>query len=803
LKSRQNNSIEDPAIVFCLILDRHRPRRTFQADQRELAVQICERVDRICKKNNLEEDPTAVSGIAPYLDLITIDKQGSEPTLHVERQCTWQIDPRIAVLLSILTFQDVLAVQVVLQIEGHCDDVETVFERLNATLKSALPGDFAIFEEPGVFGASVWEIGLVRDDALPQEHSATRLGKLRAQNQKAALQHFRFLISEQNRDAYEVEFIPHKDLQGELVVPPLLWLETSRLKIGRLKADYSDLKTELQNYHLRITTTTQWFLYFQQRNYQEISELGSDEWEELRGKSQSLVQQLAILEDVQMQIDDAKVTARIAKENYLKIQDHWRLAPGSLTDSLSADVDVFMEQVTSDLRYLHNLAQRIRSILNSVQFQLQLADPSITRGFAVGKVLLPQFALMSALLAIALRVGFPFNSLWLLAILTTSAWVVGALIGSSRTLARWQRFLGSASIASATTAILIPTSTWTPVAWIIVLGVAYAIDSWRVVRSHVKGEFRREKKERQKRITEDELINVLTEHYQELQQLYDTPISKYQVARKLRYARDELYDLFAELPPTNIYRPKDFDSFLEKIGRRHYITVAQVTDAIGIRYVVSPWKIRQYRNRVSDRMRSRVVEEEYHSYFSSGYRAIHLLIDLWGVYVTADGRRFPYMTAEIQIKTPLCNLWSNLGHDFVYKSVRPPNRAVKYVLLYFVLPLLRGLTRLELELFWNWMGWKKEYEIKELGCILEEKPHKGGGREVLVAKVAQGGKADQNHIRPGMRLARADGGPIKKLNQIVKAVEALQGEGKPIFIVSTGENAAIVPIDGETNKGLR
>ncbi len=794
---REDNCIKDPMVVLCLILDRHRPRIGFPDDHRQLAQDVCERMAQACRAN----DGELIKDVTRPLDLVAIDNQDSEPRLHIREHGVWhgyevlesdcrKLQKEEAVKPSkthidahwwVLTFHDVLAVEVALQMQGLRH--EEIFKSLKGALEHTLSTQLASLKQPGVFGASIWEIGVVSDNALVQGERTTCLGSLEMSHRVKPfeMQDFRFLISERNDDVYIEEVVPHKDSYG-LVVPPLLWLETGRLKLERIRADYAKVREEMQSYHLRITRVTEWFVYFQQRSYRELAELGSDEWEELRGKSQSLVQQLASLESVMAQIDDALVTADIAKKNYRKIQERWQLSPGSLITTLSADADVFIEQARSDLRYFQNLAQRIRSVLNSVQFQLQLADPTLRKGFEMGKVLLPQFALMGAILSIALRVGFPFNNLWLLAGTTTAAWVVGRLIGSSRILVHWQRLLGSASIASAFTAIVAPQSlTWTLFIWLSSFSVVYILDTIRVVRSSVKAEFKRERKEQQTRLTESELSAIFTEHYKENLQLIREPIPEFEVARKLEYARDALYDLLAELPPTEIYRPKDFNSFLEKMTRKKYVSVAQIPDAIGIRYVVPPWKMRHFRNRVCDRLQPRIVEESYHSYFSGGYRAIHLVIDLWGVYASINGRKFPYMSAEVQIKTALNNTWANLGHDFVYKSMGSPNPAVKFVLVCCVLPLFRVLSRIELRLFWKWMGWVKQYELKDIGLFLAERSENAQGSEVYAFAIAPGSLADNSGVKKGMYLMSINSEPMYKLTTCVKMLEKSNNHGSFIF----------------------
>jgi ppGpp synthetase/RelA/SpoT-type nucleotidyltranferase len=208
---------------------------------------------------------------------------------------------------------------------------------------------------------------------------------------------------------------------------------------------------------------------------------------------------------------------------------------------------------------------------------------------------------------------------------------------------------------------------------------------------------------------------------------------------KLIYADEELPELLEDLPPTRMYRRKHQASLLAKIARknaaeaaRQGITVEQlkasgedykitdVGDAIGIRYVVAPWRVAEVVHRVRAvthpvrveykdmtttlgrrvrtvtgpidvelyratstvpihwrscrpvppaQARTPIEEDDPHYRgryrgFRLNYKAVHVDVDLWGV----GARKDVNLLAEVQVRTPLQNLLADWFHDILYKE---------------------------------------------------------------------------------------------------------------------------------------
>lgn len=182
---------------------------------------------------------------------------------------------------------------------------------------------------------------------------------------------------------------------------------------------------------------------------------------------------------------------------------------------------------------------------------------------------------------------------------------------------------------------------------------------------------------------------------------------------KLIYAAEELPDLLEDLPPATTYRLKDPASLLAKVERKNAaeaaklgITVealrernedyktADIGDAIGIRYVVLPWQVAgvvervkavthpfgvDYKNvttTLGKKMtfgNGRKVELDDPNYrgkykgFRMNYKSIHIDVDLWGV----GARKDVNLMAEVQVRTPIQNLFASLFHDLMYKETVP------------------------------------------------------------------------------------------------------------------------------------
>jgi ppGpp synthetase/RelA/SpoT-type nucleotidyltranferase len=191
--------------------------------------------------------------------------------------------------------------------------------------------------------------------------------------------------------------------------------------------------------------------------------------------------------------------------------------------------------------------------------------------------------------------------------------------------------------------------------------------------------------------------------------------------KKLNYAVEELPDLLEDLPVTRLWRIKDEKSLLEKIVRKGPgYSIRDIGDAIGIRYVVSPWELSRIVDRVkqvvnvakieyrNDRIGHK-VDAEGKKMFQPGYKSVHIDADLWGV----GDKRDINLIAEIQVRTRLQDVYANFCHDRLYKpkSGKKPT-GLKGFLVRLTVYLLQWISDIELLLFGGWMGWKTTKEEK-------------------------------------------------------------------------------------------
>ena len=186
--------------------------------------------------------------------------------------------------------------------------------------------------------------------------------------------------------------------------------------------------------------------------------------------------------------------------------------------------------------------------------------------------------------------------------------------------------------------------------------------------------------------------------------------------RKLNYAIEELPDLLEDLPVTRLWRIKDEESLLGKLARKGPgYTIRDITDAIGLRYVVSPWELTKIVERIKqvvvvdnieyrDDKITRELSAEGQKLLKPGYKSVHIDADLWGV----GDKRDINLIAEIQVRTRLQDIYANFCHDRLYKpkSGRRPT-GLKGFLVHLAVYLLQWITDIELLLFGGWMGWKK------------------------------------------------------------------------------------------------
>jgi ppGpp synthetase/RelA/SpoT-type nucleotidyltranferase len=166
---------------------------------------------------------------------------------------------------------------------------------------------------------------------------------------------------------------------------------------------------------------------------------------------------------------------------------------------------------------------------------------------------------------------------------------------------------------------------------------------------------------------------------------------------KLVYATEELPELLEDLPNATTHRIKDPDSIKEKIERKNLAKAAElnmtveelharglayditdITDAIGIRYVVRPERIPEVVGRVCavahveqleyKEVPTDITNGKYRG-FRMTYRSVHMDLDLWGVGAEKDVN----LVAEVQVRTRIQNWFANWFHDIMYKEQPQPD----------------------------------------------------------------------------------------------------------------------------------
>jgi ppGpp synthetase/RelA/SpoT-type nucleotidyltranferase len=133
-----------------------------------------------------------------------------------------------------------------------------------------------------------------------------------------------------------------------------------------------------------------------------------------------------------------------------------------------------------------------------------------------------------------------------------------------------------------------------------------------------------------------------------------------------------------------------------------------ITDAIGLRYVVSPWELPVLLQRLKRVLGPKLLAVDYKR---GRYKSVHLDVDLWGV----GARRDLNLMAEVQVRTRIQDFYANAVHDVIYKDVpgggfwflrvlkRSP--ATRWTLPFWD-RLLALPSDVELLLFQKWMRWR-------------------------------------------------------------------------------------------------
>jgi ppGpp synthetase/RelA/SpoT-type nucleotidyltranferase len=118
-------------------------------------------------------------------------------------------------------------------------------------------------------------------------------------------------------------------------------------------------------------------------------------------------------------------------------------------------------------------------------------------------------------------------------------------------------------------------------------------------------------------------------------------------------------------------RVKQPDSVVEKVQRKGYNNLNEITDKVGVRIVT------RYASGIADAVAFmladfRKIDHVKHQYSrpdSFGYTSEHVLVQLTPTQLSLPGcERFVGLTAEIQVRSILQHAWASIEHKLVYKS---------------------------------------------------------------------------------------------------------------------------------------
>jgi len=466
--------------------------------------------------------------------------------------------------------------------------------------------------------------------------------------------------------------------------PPLLLLELARRKFDWQYRQYVEVKGKLDRLGRSIDRRLGWLIDAQRAYGRRLLVAGSRESVELVEKLSSATTTYADFRRAMTRIGELRTTLRINQENYRSMAA--RLTAGQSGDELfrpqAERMDRILVQLEYDSSYHAAVLERGDTILDAAAARLEVLrgqqerdevtyqgiQTSTLTAIVVGLTMLQ---VIPALGGFESRPWFKVN---LIAALTAGTFAMSqVVINWKRVNTRADRI--ATALAAGLLASMIVTWSWGSApplgAWALALATLLAGASVGLAMFVYLEERWRSRAERARE-------NDLARDGDALDEL-------------LALASEELQELLEDLPPTEIYRVKRKESGTGKLARKGYRSVAEISDEIGVRYVVAPWDVARTVRRVQAVLRIREIE-----YKTGDYKAVHLVADLLGV---GDDRDLD-LTAEVQVKTPIQNWYAVFSHDRLYKGTGRPARWARLVAW-----ALARLGDVELALFRRVMGW--------------------------------------------------------------------------------------------------
>jgi ppGpp synthetase/RelA/SpoT-type nucleotidyltranferase len=489
-------------------------------------------------------------------------------------------------------------------------------------------------------------------------------------------------------------------------------MEMARHKFHWEYHEYDTAKEELERIRKSIDRRLNWLIDTQRAYGNRISVANSREADEFITKLSKAMTNYSDFTQSITRVRELKNTLHV-NHSVFEQRAATFLKEGGL-DSVFApqlhQMNMATKQMNIDCEYYNQVLERAKTVLDTSQGRLNLLRGS--QGTETVKLQGIQASAMATIAATALMLQLIFRiPEFQLNFLLTTSFMLMIAVGTfslSQILLNWnrvhtavERIAFSATLGFMVSTMLIwllgPTGAMSFLPWIAFPFCICGVFGYGIFRYLEEKANRRRDEDLSSRISEITGI------------------------KKLNYAVEELPDLLEDLPVTRLWRIKDEKSLLEKIVRKGPgYSIRDIGDAIGIRYVVSPWELSRIVDRVkqvvnvakieyrNDRIGHK-VDAEGKKMFQPGYKSVHIDADLWGV----GDKRDINLIAEIQVRTRLQDVYANFCHDRLYKpkSGKKPT-GLKGFLVRFTVYLLQWISDIELLLFGGWMGWKTTKEEK-------------------------------------------------------------------------------------------
>lgn len=732
--------IVEPALFFWVFVHKHVPG-FLDVDPRLV---VLEQVDRFAKIHELAPVGEPWKHPRPLdVDLVALDRSSVrfDPLFNLLRVSGDGTEGRMVHQCLAYAYADTLMAQISIGLtDGWAGSLSEGWDRAMSGLRGSFDGSALDVGRRRILGASTVFWAMAEDpDSEQLENSVgvlvgnpeprcarTHLGPLWfAETQgldsaRSISQDLWILLTDHTSEA-EQEANRRYNQPWRNSPPDFAVVAAARHKIEYEWREHLAARERLGRMAKSLDRRADWLIQTQQYHGETISDLRSRESLEFQEKVARAHNNLADFRQLLGQIRSLHETVAINRRNFLvnltalvsaeaadrvmNAEDQERAARELLTD---LDKDEFFrfevgrmqklsDQIRTDLQYAEQQARAAKDAVDASTAQLKIAsereigDMGADRGIETASIV----SSLAALVAVEiLGVGQllrerPFLAANLILLAATGSFSIAQMISTFRRpktwLSRGSFGMAVGFLAGALVSLWAGDSSlgflWVNVAaWAAGFAVGVGLHAAVELRSNVRRRRRRNRKER---------VSASV--------------------GKLLYAVEELPELLEDLPPTEKYRLKRERSYIEKIERKNKERAQElglsleelirrgeayserdIGDAIGVRYVIAPWRIEEIVERIKHVTHS--VRAQYrddrevvgrtlvdgrlvpdHQYrgkyggFRSNYKSIHIDVDLWGVGAHKDVN----LMGEVQVRTPLQNIVADWFHDIVYKP-RPP-----------------------------------------------------------------------------------------------------------------------------------